>query len=686
MRLVRLWFAITAMGSLVFLSACSTADESSIGSEAASSDPFIEGRVLSSSGVGEAGVWVIAETRSLPTRYRKIVVTDDQGRFVVPQLPNGDYSVWARGYGLVDSDRVRARPGDAVQIVSRPAPSTAEAAVIYPASYWLSLLEPPRGSADWVNHFKLSCQLCHQVGSALTRFQNRELFDAGFKKASFMNAAADGLGRADLLESLTDWTSRISAGETPESPPRPQGVERNFVITQWDWGDADAYVHDEIATDKRNPTRYPDGPIYGVDIGNDRVVALDPVTHTSSMYPTPTLGGFDTPWCDQTYKPEGSDQEFSSGLGSLGCPVPEGVTPHEGKYPNPANPHNPMFDDAGRVWITTQVRREWAEDTPVFCREAPGIAGRTHHRQLGWFDTATKEYQLIDTCYGTHHLQFDPNGVLWTSGDVYVLGWFDPSKYDPKRPETLEDAQGFAEAVVDSDGDGEADMSVAGFNYGIIPNPVDGSVWASQPSGFPGARTGDRGRLIRFDPVTRSFEAYDPPLPGGGPRGVDVDTYGIVWAALGGSGHLGRFDRSKCTQTWGPGDQCPEGWTLYRSPGPKMRTGSGPEDETSADFHYYLFVDQFNTLGLGENVVVLNGTGSDALLAFDQRTEDFTIIRIPYPLVSYTRGLDGRIDDPESGWKGRGLWYTNGLDPVFQSEVPHPYVGKVQLRPDPLAR
>jgi len=657
---------------------------------AAGDSGSIEGRVASAGGGAatggpEAGVWVIAETASLPTPYRKIVVTDDEGRFVIPQLPPAEYDVWVRGYGLLDSQKERARPGATLAFDVEPATTDQEAARIYPASYWLSLLEPPEGSADWASHFKLGCQLCHQVGSAMTRFQDRELFDAAFRKASFMHATADGLGRGALLEALTDWTARIRAGETPEAPPRPQGIERNFVITQWGWGDAETYAHDEIATDKRDPTLYPNGSIYGVDIGNDHVLALDPVTNTAASYPTPTLDGFDTPWCVQTFKPAGG-QPAPIGLGSLGCPIEPGITPYEGRYPNPANPHNPMFDAEGRVWITTQVRREWTEDAPAFCNESPVIADNYHHRQLGWFDPRTRTYQLIDTCYGTHHLQFDDDGVLWVSGDSYVLGWFDPAKYDPSRPETLEEAEGFAELVVDSDGDGAADTPIPGFNYGVIPNPVDGSVWTGQPSGFPGSALDDRGRIVRFEPASGVFETYVPPRPGAGPRGVDVDSHGIIWVALGGSGHLGRFDRSKCTRHWGTGDQCPEGWTLYRSPGPKMRTGDAPEDERSADFHYYLFVDRFNTLGLGEDVVVLNGTGSDALLAFDPNTEAFTVIRVPYPLVTYTRGLDGRIDDPEGGWKGRGLWFTNGLDPIHHSEIAQTYVGHIQLRPDPLAR
>src|SRR5262249_5524238 len=59
----------------------------------------------------EAGVWVIAETRELPVRFIRIVVTDDQGRYVIPDLPKANYDVWVRGYGLVDSPKVKSEPG-----------------------------------------------------------------------------------------------------------------------------------------------------------------------------------------------------------------------------------------------------------------------------------------------------------------------------------------------------------------------------------------------------------------------------------------------------------------------------------------------------------------------------------------------------------------------------------------------
>ena len=66
---------------------------------------FITGIVQSEKGP-EAGVWVIAGTKDLPTNVIKIVVTDDRGRFMLPELPAASYSVFVRGCGLVDSPRV----------------------------------------------------------------------------------------------------------------------------------------------------------------------------------------------------------------------------------------------------------------------------------------------------------------------------------------------------------------------------------------------------------------------------------------------------------------------------------------------------------------------------------------------------------------------------------------------------
>src|SRR5215213_5935796 len=132
----------------------------------------------------EAGVWVIAETRDLGVRYIKSVVTDDEGRFVVPDLPTAEYDVWSRGYGLVDSAKTKARPGTQMRIRAVPAPDEAAAAQYYPAIYWYSMLKIPAADqfgvhagigknvtqTRWLDSVKSNgCIGCHQLGQQSTR-------------------------------------------------------------------------------------------------------------------------------------------------------------------------------------------------------------------------------------------------------------------------------------------------------------------------------------------------------------------------------------------------------------------------------------------------------------------------------------------------------------------------------------
>jgi hypothetical protein len=176
------------------------------------------------------------------------------------------------------------------------------------------------------------------------------------------------------------------------------------------------------------------------------------------------------------------------------------------------------------------------------------------------------------------------------------------------------------------------------------------------------------------------------PVWGFSPRGMDIDRENVVWVALG-SGHLASFDRRKCKGPLnGPhatGQHCPEGWTLYATPGPNFRDvkGSG-----SADSHYYDWVDQFDTLGLGKNTPIVTGNSSDSLLALVNGK--FIVMRVPYPLGFFAKGMDGRIDDPNAGWKGKGVWTTWGTRTPFHSETGKGTTSKVvhfQIRPDPLA-
>lgn len=101
------------------------------------------GGVVTSTKGPEAGVWVIAETTDLPTKFARIVVTDDQGRYLIPDLPAANYSVWVRGYGLVDSPKALAKPGMTLNHTAIIAPNDAAAAHYYPAAYWYAMMKIP---------------------------------------------------------------------------------------------------------------------------------------------------------------------------------------------------------------------------------------------------------------------------------------------------------------------------------------------------------------------------------------------------------------------------------------------------------------------------------------------------------------------------------------------------------------
>ena len=266
--------------------------------------------------------------------------------------------------------------------------------------------------------------------------------------------------------------------------------------------------------------------------------------------------------------------------------------------------------------------------------------------------------------------------VLDTNGDgIITMPWNEPDdEADPTKDTRVGSLDRFRRA------------------YGIIPHP-DGSVWITRRFPMP-------GQLIRLElgdnpPETCKSEVYEPPYGanvdlsqwGYGPRGIDVDRNGLVWTALGGSGHFASFDRSKCRVLNGPtatGQHCLEGWTLYPTPGPKMKGVTG---SANADYHYYSWVDQFDTLGLGANTPIATGTSSDSLLALLPETREWLVMRVPYPMGFYSRGLDGRIDDPAAGWKGRGVWAAFDTSAPWHIEGGKGTTSEIvrfQIRPDPL--
>ena len=346
------------------------------------------GGVVTSTNGPEAGVWVIAETRDLPVRYIKSVVTDDRGRYVVPDLPNATYSVWVRGYGLVDSPKVTSQPGRQLNLTATPAPNEASAAQYYPAIYWYSMLRiPPAdqfgGSSeiparlkqtDWLNAMKSNgCVGCHQLGQLSTRtipelFRSPESTESWRTRVQAGQAGQQMLGQLTGLGNLSfknfaDWTDRIAKGELPHAkPPRPQGVERNIVVTLRDWMNEQDYLHDLIASDKRHPTVNAYGPLYGSpEYSSDLIPILDPVKNVATSYRAPVM---------DPDRPLSLGPGHAAGLDALG---PSAYWGMERIWDTKVNNHNSMFDRTGRLWLTATIRQA---ANPDFCKDPNHPSGR----------------------------------------------------------------------------------------------------------------------------------------------------------------------------------------------------------------------------------------------------------------------------------------------------------------------
>jgi hypothetical protein len=681
-------------------------------------DSDLGGMVTSAHGP-EAGVWVIAETTDLPTKFVKIVVTDDRGRYVMPDLPKANYRVWVRGYGLVDSPKIQTAPGEILNLQAAVAPNAAAAAEYYPAIYWYAMLTVPDKSefpgtgpngngmpetlktqGQWLDVVKTNgCFTCHALGNKATRTIPKELGD--FKSSAeawarriqsgqAMTQMVNAIGRIDpqrAFKLFADWTDRIAAGELPASQPlRPQGVERHVVMTLWDWAGPKDYLHDEVSTDKRNPTINANGLIYGAtEESTDLFPVLDPVNHKATQVKM-LVRDPNTPSSKQN---------------------PLAPSPYWGEeaiWDSQTSMHNPMFDEKGRVWFTSRVR---PPANPDFCKKGSDHLSaklfpiEQSNRHLSMYDPKTGKITLISTCFPTHHLVFaeDANNTLWASAggpQSGVIGWLNRKMFEETDDEAK--SQGWTALILDTNGNGKRDdyvepnqpvdatkdkRIVAAF-YGIAVSPVDGTVWGTV-LGFP-------GYVIRLNPgssppETALAEVFEPPFPGYGPRGMDIDRNGVVWTPLS-SGHMASFDRRKCKGSLnGPdatGKHCPEGWTLYPFPGPQLQNVT---DSGSAEASYYTWVDQHDTFGLGKDVPIATGNANEALLALVDGK--FVSLRVPYPMGFYTKWMDGRIDDPNAGWKGKGLWATYSTRAPFHVEGGKGTTSKVvkfQLRPDPLAR
>jgi hypothetical protein len=689
------------------------------------------GGVVTSSKGPEAGVWVIAESTQLPTKFRKIVVTDDQGRYMLPELPSVMYKVWVRGYGLVDSTPIETKPGKMLNLTAIVAPSAQAAAQYYPADYWYSLINlPPKSAfplkdaevksqAEFVTEMKRGCNVCHQTGNKATRDLEPALgtfatpeqaWERRFMSGQVgvqMTATLNKLGHERGLKMYADWTNRMAAGEVPPAPPRPQGVERNVVVTLWETGTDKSFIHDVLASNERNVTMNAYGPVYSLEFAAAQIWAIDPRENTKTkLLDVPVRNPADIKKF-KTFTPQ-----------TVAMPSPYWGNDIVWNDPNFIG--MPHMDTKGRIWFHAQTIPEMAP----YCKKGSGNPFAEHFpipdgyvpRGVDIYDPKTQKLEMIDLCLSAGHMAFgdDKDETLYYTNTTAVptrmggVGWIKTrvwdATHDPQK------AIGWCPSVIDYNGDGKIgdytktdepidpklDRAIEGGNgYGLTFSPSDGSVWIA------GLSPTVPGRIIRFTmgsnpPATCKTEVYEPPFDNPKRPGVEAyqtlgiaaDANGVIWAALAGSNDLAAFDRRKCTGPLnGPtatGQQCPEGWTLYPVPGPKFKG-----TDILADSFYHNWLDKFNVLGLGKDVSIINGNGSDSLIAFQPDTKKFVTIRVPYPLDFYTRNVDFRIDDPKAGWKGRGMWTGNEDRVIWHLEGGKgntTSIAHIQIRPDPLAK
>ena len=668
----------------------------------------IGGTVVSEEGP-ESGVWVVAETSDPTSRFIRIVVTDDQGRFVVPDLPRARYELFVRGYGLIDSKRVPGQPGDRVALEAVRATSERQAAAVYPAAYWLTVMRvPPTGPihpADLSRTMK-DCMGCHQLGTPSTR----ELPEAVRGSASHLAAWDDRMKRGPdpmtMFEPFarlrgqrtmfSEWTERIAAGIYPlVEPPRPRGLERNLVVTLWDWGEATTVVSSAAASDPRDPRVNANGRIFAPSQSHDALVWLDPAANASGETRVPTA-----------------------------LPPSEGmVSPHfSGRvWRQAADSGEGLSDRFGRVWFAMRHRPDDRQPSP--CTDSSNVYARhfplkRSARQLASVDPRTERVNALDTCVTVDATDIAADGKLYVGGPG-TIGWIDtvgrngaPSSFEASTQ------QGWCPMILDTNRDQvatagwtEPDQQVdrardhrLDFPCRQIAAAPDGAVWCA-------AGGVDEQRIVRVEigsdpPRSCRTEVYRAPAwrDVAGARDLAVDGSGTVWVTMAATDHVARLDRRQCTPDAASnpaGADCPEGWRFYPIPGPAFSIASptagadtvlrGALAARTTDILHGITIDRFDVLGLnaGQELPFALVGNSDSVLALLPATGEFVSLRVPYPLGFYGRSLVPRIDDAKRGWKGRGLWSSYSSQTTWHVEggpgVKSKAV-KFQLRPDPLSK
>ena len=321
------------------------------------------------------------------------------------------------------------------------------------------------------------------------------------------------------------------------------------------------------------------------------------------------------------------------------------------------------------------------------------------HRQLAMLDPQDDEVHFIDTCFTTHHLNFARTPTtrcgLERRRHAAAVGWLNTKMFDETGD--AQKSQGWTPLILDTNGNGKRDdyvepnqpvdptkdKRIAQVFYAVMVSPADGTIW--------GTLRGSPGSIVRLDPGirTRPHSARrNLPCPDAGlrparrrhrqqGRGLGRRSRAAISAS---------FDRRKCKVAQRPDrDRQSLSRRLVVLPVSRARA-SRASATNSAEVELLRWVDQHNTFGLGKDVPVSTGNLNDGLIAF--KDGKMITLKVPYPTGFYAKGLDGRIDDPNAGWKGRGLWASSGDRVPWLQEGGKgmkPMAVHIQLRPDPLA-
>ena len=433
-----------------------------------------------------------------------------------------------------------------------------------------------------------ACYSCHQVGDPVTRDISKNLGSYASSLEAWdhhVTVGPNGPGMSANFKRLgaqrkayADWTDRIAAGAYPKAPPRPAGLERNLVISMWDWAFPTSRRTDVAATDERTPTMNADGRVYGSIQSSDIIAVLDPKENAATEIRVPS----NAPPIDinTTASPFWGDEKI---------------------WQRSADPRSVVMDGHGRVWLTARIRA--AQQQPAFCHDGAmskfakyfPLSGPSA-RQIEVYDPKTGQFTAIDSCFAADHSHFDDKGWI-VFGQNNAIGWVDTVAFDKTHDAGA--SQGWCPAVLDTNDDGtitawtepdqpidpSKDRRIEFGCYGDAINPIDKSLWCS---GI-GARD---TKLVRIElganpPQTCKAEVYVPPpdkMPLAGSGGVAIDSNGLVWQNWRGAHQILSFDRRKCKVLNGPnatGQQCPEGWAVYTKPGPTFQGGPSMPARTS---------------------------------------------------------------------------------------------------------